>query len=143
MPKTINVLIVEPEKAPYMKEIDASLKSMQDVVGGYIEAAYPYDDYVAIVCNEEGKMMGLPLNRILENYDIIAGTFFVCGLSESNFASLPPELIDKYAQKFTPCLVNRDGRYFEFPQAPNAPKQSGGDKNTPSKGKKPKTHDVR
>ncbi|UUM11959.1 DUF3846 domain-containing protein [Clostridiaceae bacterium HFYG-1003] len=73
----MDVLIVEHEKVPRMASITGDLNSLQQVVGGYIEAVYPYDDPVAIVCHEEGKLIGLPLNRKLEDYDIIAGTFIV------------------------------------------------------------------
>ena len=73
----MDVLIVEPEKSPRIANISGDLESLQKAVGGYIEAVYPYDDPVAIVCNEEGKLIGLPLNRKLEDYDIIAGTFVV------------------------------------------------------------------
>ena len=96
----MDVLIVEPERVPRMDRITGDLRSLQQVVGGCIEAVYPYDDPVAIVCNEEGKLIGLPLNRKLEDYDIIAGTFLVCGLSEDNFDSLTPELAEKYRDKF-------------------------------------------
>lgn len=96
----MNVLIIEPEKVPREAEIGSDLKSMQEIVDGYIEAVYPFDDPVALVCNDEGKLNGLPLNRKLEDYDIIAGTFFICGLSEDNFASLSPDLIAKYKEKF-------------------------------------------
>ena len=96
----MDVLIVEPEKAPRMASITGDLNSLQQVVGGYIEAVYPYDDPVAIVCHEEGKLIGLPLNRKLEDYDIIAGTFIVCGLGEEDFDSLSPELAEKYRKKF-------------------------------------------
>ena len=96
----MDVLIVEPEKAPRMANITGDLNSLQQVVGGYIEAVYPYDDPVAIVCHEEGKLIGLPLNRKLEDYDIIAGTFIVCGLGEEDFDSLSPELAEKYREKF-------------------------------------------
>lgn len=96
----MKVLLIEPEKVPREAEIGSDLKSMQAAVGGYIEAVYPYDDPVALVCHEEGKLVGLPLNRKLEDYDIIAGTFFICGLSEDNFASLSPELMEKYRGKF-------------------------------------------
>ena len=61
---TIAVLIVEPGKEPYVKEIASGLE-----VGGYIEAIYPYEDPVALVCNEEGKLEGLPLNRALRDED--------------------------------------------------------------------------
>ena len=66
---TIAVLIVEPGKEPYVKEIDSGLESLQHEVGGYIEAIYPYEDPVALVCNEEGKLEGLPLNRALRDED--------------------------------------------------------------------------
>ena len=66
---TIAVLIVEPGKEPYVKEIDSNLKSLQHEDAGYIEAIYPYEDPVALVCNEEGKLEGLPLNRALRDED--------------------------------------------------------------------------
>lgn len=78
----MKVLVVEPMKECYTKEING-LEEMQALVGGYIQAIYPFPDKAAVVCNEEGKNLGLPFNRPLldENdlpYDIICGTFF-CG----------------------------------------------------------------
>lgn len=101
----MNVLVVEPMKKPYMKDIDSGLHSLQREVGGYIEAIYPYEDLVGLVCNEEGKMEGLPLNRAIysksgEMYDVIAGTFLIVGLSEDNFSELSGELAEKYAKLF-------------------------------------------
>lgn len=101
----MNVLVVEPMKKPYLKDIDSGLHSLQQEVGGYIEAIYPYEDLVGLVCNEEGKMEGLPLNRAIysksgEMLDIIAGTFLIVGLSEDNFSKLPDELAEKYAKLF-------------------------------------------
>ena len=64
MSDKINVLICEPLTAPYMKEIDSSLESLQATVGGgLIQAIYPFEDQVALVCNEEGKINGMTLNR--------------------------------------------------------------------------------
>ena len=101
----MNVLMVEPGKVPYETEIGDGLKAMQEAVGGYIQAVYPYEDPIAIVCNEEGKLEGLPLNRALrtedgEIYDIIAGNFFICGLGEENLCSLSPELSEKFKEEF-------------------------------------------
>ena len=101
----LKVLMVEPQKEPYAAEIPAGLKGLQMAVGGYIEAVYPYEDPVALVCNEEGKLMGLDLNRALRDenghiYDVLAGTFLVVGLGDEDFASLPDDLMEKYAQKF-------------------------------------------
>ena len=52
----ILAVVVEPEKKPEIKEIDSSLKGLQALVGGYIQAIYPYKDPVGIVCNEEAKL---------------------------------------------------------------------------------------
>ena len=103
--KTIRVLVIEPEKTPYEGEIENTLAAKQKIVGGLIQAIYPYEESVALVCNDEGKMNGLPLNRALydvngEMYDIVAGTFFVCGLGEDNFTSLAPEHMEKFQEKF-------------------------------------------
>ncbi len=94
----MRVLVVEPERRPELREIDGSLKAMQDIVGGLIEAIYPFDDPVALVCNDEGKFAGLQANRGLRGkdgrvYDIVFGTFFLCGASadSDHFTSLTPE----------------------------------------------------
>ena len=101
----MKILLVEPGCVPAVQDIDGSLEEMQNLVGGLIEALYPFDDPVAMVCNDEGKLLGLPLNRALytpegELYDIVSGPFFLCGLSEEDFASLPDELIEKYEAKY-------------------------------------------
>lgn len=61
----MNVLIVEPGRVPYEKEIHG-LQEMQAVVGGLIQAIYPYKESVALVCNEESLLLGLPFNRSVE-----------------------------------------------------------------------------
>ena len=101
----MTVLAVLPGKAPERMELDASLESMQEFVGGTIQAVYPFPDPVAIVCNDEGKRVGLEHNRALRDedgnvYDILCGPFFICGLGEDDFASLSEELIQKYTQLF-------------------------------------------
>lgn len=101
----MKALVVEPGKAPYEKDIDSSLKGLQKEVGGCIEALYPYADPVSIVCNEEGKLAWLPMNRGLYDEDgdlcdIIAGKFLIVGLGEEDFDSLNPELMEKYAGIF-------------------------------------------
>lgn len=61
----ISVLLVEPDRYPRMIEIDDTLEAMQAVVGGDIEEYMPFEDEVAIVCHEEGKLIGLPPNRAI------------------------------------------------------------------------------
>ena len=101
----MKVLRVEPYKPPYEKEIDSGLESLQSEVGGWIQAVYPFEDPVAIICNEEGKLNGMELSRALrdengEVYDVIAGPFLIVGLGEENFTSLPADMIDKYKEVF-------------------------------------------
>lgn len=101
----MKVIVVEPGKFARIDEIEASLESYQRVVDGYIQMVYPYDDPVAVVCNEEGKIEGLPLNRAMTDekgrvWDIISGTFFICGLGEEDCDSLSDELAEKYLQIF-------------------------------------------
>ena len=93
-------MLVEPGKAARPVEMKNDLHEMQQMVGGPIQALYPWEEPVAIVCNDEGKNMGLPLNRVLENYDIIAGAFFVCGIQGENFSSLTEKQMQKYQQMF-------------------------------------------
>ena len=102
---TLSVLQISPGQYPKQVEISDELKALQQAVGGSIGATYPFDDPVAIVYNDDGKLLGLPLNRALrdehgEAYDVIAGTFLVVGLSEEDFASLTPELAEKFEKQF-------------------------------------------
>ena len=96
----MKVLVVEPQKPCRVQEIE-SLADMQQLVGGDIEAVYPFQEPVALVCNSEGKLLGLPMNRPLLDkdylpYDIIRGTFFVAGLGQEDFISLTDEQIQRY-----------------------------------------------
>ncbi|MGN0545959.1 MAG: DUF3848 domain-containing protein [Acutalibacteraceae bacterium] len=102
---SLTVLVVSPGEEPSVETIPKGLESLQQQVDGYIEAIYPFEDPVGIVCNEEGKIKGLQLNRSLRDdennlYDIISGTFLVVGLGDENFCSLTPEQIEKYSERF-------------------------------------------
>ena len=105
MNEKMTVLCVKSGEKPKRIEIENDLDALQRAVGGYIEAVYPYEDPVALIVNEEGKLNGLPLNRALRDedndiYDIVAGPFLVVGLGESNFTSLTPALMEKYKKLF-------------------------------------------
>ena len=103
--KKIRVLYVQPGKYPEERMIDNTLKTMQALVGGDIEAVYPWRDRACIVCDGESKLKPAPLNRPLEDYDILAGNFFVCGLSSGDFTSLTDEQLKRYEQLYhTPIL---------------------------------------
>ena len=95
----MKILLLEPGKVAREAEIDGSLESMQETVGGLITAVYLFSEPVAVVANDEGLLMGLPLNRKLNEHTIIAGTFFLCGLSEDSFADLSPELMEQFRRR--------------------------------------------
>lgn len=74
------------------------------------------------VCNDEGKLLGLPWNRALTDdhgvpYDIVCGTFFVAGLKEDDFASLTDQQIEKYKDKYSNEMI------LSVPKQPEAHKK--------------------
>ena len=113
----MRVILCRPGEKAETIEMEDSLKAMQEMVGGRIEEYMPWEEEVAIICNEEGKMMGLPLNRGIKDekghlQDIIAGDFFICyaPIESEKFLSMPPELEEKYLKKFEmPEMFFRDG----------------------------------
>lgn len=104
----MRIVIVEQGRKPYETELECDLESMQHCVGGAIEAVYePEGRDAALICNDEGKLLGLPLNRALrdedgEIYDVIAGTFFICGApaDSENFTSLADEQTAYWLKRF-------------------------------------------
>ena len=102
----MQVLVVEPERRPEVREVDESLESMQGIVGGLTRPIY-LGNSVTLVCNEEGRFMDLPANRGLRDEngqlcDIVFGTFFLCGSPADcdHFTSLTPEQIKRYQERF-------------------------------------------
>lgn len=102
---SLTVLVVAPGEKPSVVTIPAGLDSLYNQVGEPIQAIYPFEEPVGIVCNDNGKINGMQLNRALRDdensiYDIVSGTFLVVGLGEEDFCSLTPEQIEKYSEHF-------------------------------------------
>lgn len=128
----MKVIMVEPGRNAQIVEIGNNLKDMQKAVGGYIETISPFDDDVALVCNEEGKFNGSVKNRVLwykdlhpelynpdnaEIFDIIYGSFFVCGapIDSDKFESLSDKQIATYFKLFeTPDFTYTENKRFIF-----------------------------
>ena len=128
----MKVIMVEPGRNAQIVEIGNGLEDMQKAVGGYIEAICPFDDDVALVCNEEGKFNGSGKNRVLwykdlhpelynpdnaEIFDVIYGSFFVCGapVDSEKFQSLSDEQIETYFKLFeTPDFTYTEDRKIIF-----------------------------
>ena len=97
--KAIRILKIEPQKLPYEKEISNDLEGIQGEVEGLFDYLY-LDNNCILVCNDEGKLNGMELNRRVGN-DIIAGPFFIVGDSQDGeFVSLTDEQIEKYTEEF-------------------------------------------
>lgn len=102
-PEKIKVVLLEPGKVARVTEIDASLKGMQDIVGGKIDVI-PLSGAL-LIHNREGKNMNLPFNRgsCDENgkvKDIISGTCFICDSKEDEFISLSEKQTEEYLKRF-------------------------------------------
>ena len=98
----IKCLLVEPYELPKEIIIDNTLETKQKIVGGDIECVYlQNNDDVVLICNEEGKINGMKLNREI-GYDIIAGPFLVVGDDYENgeFKSLTSNQLLKYKMYF-------------------------------------------
>lgn len=95
----IRILKVEPGRAPLVKEMNNDLAGIQKEIEGYFQCVY-LEDGCLLVCNEEGKINGMGLNRRV-GYDIIAGPFFIVGDDRSGeFVSLSDSQIQKYSKQF-------------------------------------------
>ena len=101
----ITVLMVEPGKNPVVTTIKNDLDSLQKAVSigadyqGLIEII-GIDDNVCILCNEEGKIIGLEPNRRFYN-DILCGVFYITSEDdEGSLTSLPSDMQDKYSKLF-------------------------------------------
>lgn len=122
----IRVLIVEPHLRPYGATICPKLHSMQDLVGGCIQVVHDglLNDDAVIVCNEEGKLAGLPANRALRDSrskvrDVICGTFMVVGTAGEDFISLTPRQFADWKDRFLYCeqMIYFDDKIVAVPIA--------------------------
>lgn len=123
----MQVLLVKPGRAPWKMELKNDLDAMQRAVGGLLQVIYPFEEPVALVCNDEGKLLGLPANRGLwdENgrlYDIVCGDFFLCGAPPEgdSFSSLTEEQLERYGKRFRrpEFFLNLDGQILCLPVGP-------------------------
>ena len=93
----LRVVIKRCGEKPCYKEIDNTLEELQGIVGGYIEV-YPVNKNISIICNEEGKLLDLPINFIIQSnrrIEIINGDCLFVGNSDYDFRSLTIEEVEE------------------------------------------------
>lgn len=101
----MKILVVEPCKHPEARDIDGSLKSMQEIIGGGVHVTHPFDDGVNVITTDMAKLIEQPMNRVLRDEngsidDVLCGTFLICGISKDRLISLTDEQIKRYTQLF-------------------------------------------
>ena len=112
--KTIKALMVEPNKPPCVVDLNTDLDSLQKAVSigapeqGLIEFVW-LEDNVSILCNEEGKLIGLEPNRRLGD-DILCGVFYIVAENdEGELISLTDLQQERYSKMFRdPDLIFKD-----------------------------------
>ncbi len=120
--------VVDNSSVPSQNLTAFCLEHTRRIAFAGIAASYPFSDPVGLVCNDEGKLIGLELNRDLrdehgEIYDIMAGTFLVVGLGEESFTSLTPEQVQKYTEHFKQPeqFISLNGQIIALPVEPENP----------------------
>ena len=95
----MNALIVHPGQKPRMIDITGELRELQQIVGGTIDVIDPYGDEVIFIFNDEGKLLGLPPNRRINDWITIHGILLICGSNEEgNTISLTDEQTKRYTE---------------------------------------------
>lgn len=103
MKKKIKVIVKDPEKPARTVWISNTLENLQKTVGGYIEAVI-LTAKVVIICNEKGKLLGLPQNCNFCGYDFV-GTIIIAGINGDDFCSLSDDVI----KLLKPCIKEVSG----------------------------------
>lgn len=108
----IKAILVKAGLEPELIEFEESLENLQKYVGGYIEMVQYFDDNdVDVVINEEGKIIGLPLNKVIKCngrvIDFIMGDLLIVGANDETgeTISIPEDKISKYMNIFSNDLI--------------------------------------
>lgn len=117
----IRVLYVQPGKYPEERTIPNTLRALQELVGGDIECCRPWRDSVCVICNDSGKIDGLPPNRLYGHADFLAGSFVVCGNGGEDFISLTDRQVFLYERLYHMLNAGkikafRIGRSYRIPK---------------------------
>ena len=98
----MRVLLVCSEKEPRIVNVPHELPELQRLIGSMIEVVEPFDDDIALVCDEKGRSNGKPVNRVINDHMNICGDFFLCGYGETSLEDISE---DKVFKGSTPKLV--------------------------------------
>lgn len=99
MSKMIDILVVEPGKAPRPARVENTLEKITEIVGGQPEMGCFLPQRVLLACRED--MTGLtPNRRNPTTGEVISGPFLLCGFDDTGFSSLTPEQQQEFGRSF-------------------------------------------
>jgi len=96
----VRVIQKAPGQMPEFREIPNTLEALQAAVGGYIETVTLAADLV-VICNEEGRILGLPHNCEICGVDF-CGDIIIAGVRGDEFADVPVDI--KELKRMFPTL---------------------------------------
>ena len=95
----MNALIVYPKEKPQLIDIQGKLEELQRLVGGTIDIIDPYEDDIILIFNDDGKLLGMPPNRRINDWITLHGPFLICGRDlYGNTIGLSDEQIKRYSE---------------------------------------------
>lgn len=95
-----DIILATEEMNLTLAQVRALLKSPAPLADVYIECCRPWRDSVCVICNDSGKIDGLPPNRLYGHTDFLAGSFVVCGNGGEDFISLTDRQVFLYERLY-------------------------------------------
>jgi hypothetical protein len=93
--KGLRVIVKKPSKKAVIQNVVDDLLNWQEIVGGYIEVVlYDNELNILLVCNEEGKFIGLEPNIYYYEDVVVGNIIFVSSNDEGDFVGLDDEQIE-------------------------------------------------
>lgn len=93
MSETVKAFVLMDKDDPgEIREIENTLKAFQKIVGGYIET-FTFSSDVTLIINEDGRILGLPVNRDFYGHRFVGPMVFVGYDDEGEFTDLPEEYL--------------------------------------------------
>lgn len=96
----LRVVALEPGKLPYVAEVVDDFRAFQQAVGGPFEVSYPFEDDAVIVVNEEGLLLDLEPNCVINGNLYVGPAFIARDGGDGNLYSLTDSQVQKYLTAF-------------------------------------------
>ena len=102
----MRVMSKEPGKGWKIAEIENTLEALQRGVGGKLEAVTLASD-ACVLCNEEGRLLGMPYNTTICGVSFV-GPLLIVGIAGEDFAGLTEQQVDRLRTLFPAVRIERE-----------------------------------